>query len=120
MPSIFMARGPTRSNPPRRLRSRGPSGLIPGMSQAFLVSAARTPIGGFGGGLASLTAPELGAATIRAALERAGVPVDAIEQVIMGNVVAAGLGQAPARQAGRRAGVPDGHGALTVNKVCGS
>ena len=90
------------------------------MPDAFLVSAARTPIGGFQGSLAALAAPALGACAIRAAVERAGVAVDAIEQVIMGNVVAAGLGQAPARQAGRGAGIPDGHGALTVNKVCGS
>ena len=87
---------------------------------AYLVAAARTPIGGFGGVLASLSAPELGAAALRAAVARAGVPPEAIEQVIMGNVLAAGLGQAPARQAGLGAGIPRAHGALTVNKVCGS
>ena len=87
---------------------------------AYLVGAARTPIGGFGGALASLSAPELGAAALRAAVARAGVAAEAIEQVIMGNVIAAGLGQAPARQAGLGAGIPRGHGALTVNKVCGS
>ena len=87
---------------------------------AYLVSAARTPIGGFGGALASLSAPELGAAALRAAVARAGVPPEAVEQVIMGNVIAAGVGQAPARQAGLGAGIPRAHGALTVNKVCGS
>ena len=87
---------------------------------AYLVSAARTPIGGFGGALASLSAPELGAAALRAVVARAGVPPEAVEQVIMGNVIAAGVGQAPARQAGLGAGIPRAHGALTVNKVCGS
>ena len=87
---------------------------------AYLVGAARPPIGGFGGALASLSAPELGAAALRAAIERAGVSPATVEQVIMGNVIAAGLGQAPARQAGIGAGLPPAHGALTVNKVCGS
>jgi len=87
---------------------------------AYLVGAARTPIGGFGSALASLSAPELGAAALRAAIERAGVSPATVEQVIMGNVIAAGLGQAPARQAGIGAGLPPAHGALTVNKVCGS
>ena len=87
---------------------------------AYLVSAVRTPIGGFGGALASLSAPALGAAAVRAAVARAGLTPEAVEQVIMGNVIAAGLGQAPARQAGLGAGIPPAHGALTVNKVCGS
>jgi len=73
---------------------------------AYLVGAACTPIGGFGGTLGSLSAPKLGAAALRAAVARAGVPADAVEQVIMGNVIAAGLGQAPARQAGLGAGIP--------------
>jgi acetyl-CoA C-acetyltransferase len=90
------------------------------MSNALIVAAARTPIGGFQGALAALAAPALGATAIRAAIARSGVPADVVEQVIMGNVVSAGLGQAPARQAGLGAGVPVGHGALTVNKVCGS
>jgi len=90
------------------------------MHDAYIVSAARTPIGGFGGALSAVAAPELGAAALRAAIERARVPAAAIEQVIMGNVLAAGLGQAPARQAGLGAGVPREHGALTINKVCGS
>ena len=79
------------------------------MRDVYLLSAARTPIGGFGGALAGLTAPELGAKAIRAAIERAGAPAEAIEQVIMGNVIASGLGQAPARQAGLGAGVPRTH-----------
>jgi acetyl-CoA C-acetyltransferase len=90
------------------------------MRDVYLVSAARTPIGGFAGGLAAVSAPELGATALRAAIERARVPIDAVEQVIMGNVLAAGLGQAPARQAGLGAGVPRTHAALTINKVCGS
>ena len=90
------------------------------MHDAYIVSAARTPIGGFGGALSAVAAPELGAAALRAAIERARVPAAAIEQVIMGNVLAAGLGQAPARQAGLGAGVPREHCALTINKVCGS
>ncbi len=95
---------------------------LPGvvMRDVYLLSAARTPIGGFGGALAALTAPELGARALRAAVDRSGVPADAVEQVIMGNVLAAGLGQAPARQAGLGAGIPRTHGALTINKVCGS
>ena len=90
------------------------------MRDVYIVSAARTPIGGFGGGLAALSAPELGATALRAAIERARVPPAAVEQVIMGNVLAAGIGQAPARQAALGAGVPSTHGALTINKVCGS
>jgi acetyl-CoA C-acetyltransferase len=90
------------------------------MADAYLVSAARTPIGSFGGALAPLVAPALGALAVRAAVAWAGVPTDAVEQVIMGNVVAAGLGQAPARQVGLGAGLARSHGALTVNKVCGS
>jgi acetyl-CoA C-acetyltransferase len=90
------------------------------MPDAYLVATARTPIGGFLGALSSLSAPALGAHAIRAAVARAGLAPALIEQVIMGNVVSAGLGQAPARQAGRGAGIPDGHAALTVNKVCGS
>ncbi|MCC6765818.1 MAG: thiolase family protein [Deltaproteobacteria bacterium] len=90
------------------------------MGDAYLLSAVRTPIGGFRGTLSQRTAPELGAVVLRAAVERAQVPPEDVEQVIMGNVIAAGLGQAPARQAGLGAGLPRGHGALTVNKVCGS
>jgi len=85
-----------------------------------LVSAARTPIGRFLGGLAPLTAPQLGAIAIRAAVERSRVPASEIEEVIMGNVIQGGVGQAPARQAAMKAGIPATVSALTVNKVCGS
>ncbi len=86
----------------------------------FIVGAARTAIGRFLGGLASLRAPELGAVAIAAAVERAGVNPAEVEGVIMGNVCPAGIGQAPARQAAVRAGLPVEVPALTVNKVCGS
>ena len=85
-----------------------------------IVSAARTPIGRFLGGLAPLTAPELGAVAIRAAMERARIDPAAICEVIMGNVLQAGVGQAPARQAAIKAGIPGLVPAYTVNKVCGS
>ena len=85
-----------------------------------IVAAARTPIGKFLGSLSSLSAPELGAIAIRAALERAGLPAADIDEVIMGNVVQGGVGQAPARQAMLKAGVPSSVSALTINKVCGS
>src|SRR5215207_10412267 len=88
--------------------------------QAVIVSAARTPIGKFLGGLSSLSAPELGAIAIRAAIERAGIGMDSVEEVIMGNVIQGGVGQAPARQAALKAGVPATVSALTINKVCGS
>ena len=88
--------------------------------QAVIVSAARTPIGRFLGGLASLSAPELGAIAIRAAVERAGVDVGQIEEVIMGNVIQGGVGQAPARQAMLKANIPTSVSAMTVNQVCGS
>ncbi len=84
-----------------------------------LVSAVRTPIGRFLGALSPLTAPQLGAIAIEEAIRRAGIPVDQIDEVIMGNVVSAGVGQAPARQAAM-AGVPDDVPAVTINKVCGS
>ena len=87
---------------------------------AVIVSAARTPIGRFLGGLAPLTAPELGAVAIRAAMERARIDVAEIGEVIMGNVLQAGVGQAPARQAAIKAGIPGLVPAYTVNKVCGS
>ena len=91
------------------------------MSESIvIVSAARTPIGGLLGDFAALPAWELGAAAIRAAVQRAGVPGDAIDEVLMGNCLMAGQGQAPARQAMRRAGVPDSAGAVTLSKMCGS
>jgi acetyl-CoA C-acetyltransferase len=85
-----------------------------------IVAAARTPLGRFLGGLAPVTAADLGAVAIRAALERGGVPASSVDEVLMGCVLPAGQGQAPARQAMRAAGVPDAVGATTVNKVCGS
>lgn len=85
-----------------------------------IVGAARTPIGAFQGSLSKLTAPQLGAVAIKAALERAGVKPEAVQEVLMGCVLQAGVGQAPARQALRLAGIPDRVPATTVNKVCGS
>ena len=90
------------------------------MKEIVILGGARTPIGSFLGTLASLPAPRLGAIAIKCALENAGVSAEQIQQVIMGNVLQAGVGQAPARQAGIYAGVPVGAGAVTVNKVCGS
>ena len=88
--------------------------------QPVILSAARTPIGKFLGGLSPLTAPELGAVAIRAAVQRAGIDPGDIEEVIMGNVIQGGVGQAPARQAQIKAGIPASVSATTVNKVCGS
>ena len=87
---------------------------------AVIVSAARTPIGRFMGGLSSLKATDLGSIAIRAALDRAGLDRNDIDDVILGCVITAGLGQAPARQAALRGGVPDTVGAMTVSRVCGS
>jgi acetyl-CoA C-acetyltransferase len=88
--------------------------------EVVIVGAARTPIGSFLGSLASVTAPRLGAVAIRAALQRAGVMPGAVDEVVMGNVLQAGIGQAPARQAAIYAGVPETTPAWTLNKVCGS
>jgi len=88
--------------------------------QAVIVSAARTPVGKFQGTLAGFSASDLGAVAIRAALERAGVDPTSVDEVLMGNVVLAGQGQAPARQAAIKAGLPGSVGATTVNKICGS
>jgi acetyl-CoA C-acetyltransferase len=85
-----------------------------------IVGAARTPIGRYLGGLAPLSAPELGAIAIRAALERSGVSADEVHEVIMGHVIQGGTGQAPARQAMLKAGLPASISAVTINKVCGS
>ncbi|HYH10406.1 MAG TPA: acetyl-CoA C-acyltransferase [Thermoanaerobaculia bacterium] len=90
------------------------------MKEIVILGGARTPIGSFQGTLSSLTAPRLGAVAIKCALENSGVTAEQVQQVIMGNVLQAGVGQAPARQAGIYAGVPVGAGAVTVNKVCGS
>src|SRR5450756_1674768 len=85
-----------------------------------IVGAARTPIGKFLGALASLSAPELGAIAIREALKRSKVPAEDVQEVIMGHVIQGGTGQAPARQAALKAGLPATVSAVTVNKVCGS
>ena len=88
--------------------------------EVYLVSAARTPIGKFGGALAETPATSLGGVAIRGAVERAGVPPDAVDEVFMGQVIQAGAGQAPARQAALQAGLPPSVSATTINKVCGS
>jgi len=85
-----------------------------------IVGAARTPMGGFQGSLKDMLAPQLGTIAIKAALERAGVKADHVDEVIMGCVLPAGQGQAPARQASLGAGIPDTVGATTINKMCGS
>ncbi len=90
------------------------------MGDAFLLSAARTPIGKYLGAFADIPAPQLGAIVLAEASRRAQVSVDRIEEVILGNVLQAGLGQNPARQAALKAGLPDSIAAFTVNKVCGS
>jgi acetyl-CoA C-acetyltransferase len=90
------------------------------MSDAFILSACRTPIGKFRGALSTLPATELGAIAVREAVARAGIQPAHVDEVILGNVLSAGVGQAPARQAALRAGLPSTVAALTVNKVCGS
>jgi acetyl-CoA C-acetyltransferase len=90
------------------------------MSDVYILSAARTPIGKFGGGLSTVPATELGATAIRAAVERAGIAPEHIDEAIMGQVIQAGAGQAPARQAALKAGLPESVSATTINKVCGS
>jgi acetyl-CoA C-acetyltransferase len=86
----------------------------------FITGVARTPIGSLNGAFASLTAPQLGAIAIKAALERAGIPPEKVTEVFMGNVVSAGIGQAPAQQASIYAGLPTNIPCTTVNKVCAS
>jgi acetyl-CoA C-acetyltransferase len=90
------------------------------MKDVVIVGMARTPIGSFQGALASMSAPKLGAHAIKSALERAGVKPEQVSEVIMGNVLTGGVGQAPARQAMIFAGIPTSVPALTINKVCGS
>ncbi len=90
------------------------------MPEAFILSAARTPIGRYLGGLSDVPAPQLGAAAVAEALRRARVPPERVDEVVMGNVLQAGLGQNPARQTALKAGLPDTIAAYTVNKVCGS
>ena len=88
--------------------------------KVVIVSAARTPIGSFMGALSTVTAPQLGAVAIKGALDKISLDYNLVDEVIMGNVVQAGTGQAPARQASRLAGLPDSVVATTVNKVCAS
>src|ERR687890_1526927 len=90
------------------------------MQDAVIVSAVRTPTGKFLGSLKDFSATDLGALVVREAVRRAGIDPAAVEECIMGNVVSAGLGQAPARQAALRGGLADHVAALTINKVCGS
>ncbi|MFZ3155255.1 MAG: acetyl-CoA C-acetyltransferase, partial [Pseudomonas sp.] len=90
------------------------------MSDIVIVSGARTPMGGFQGNLSSVAAVDLGAAAIRAAVERAGIAAADVEEVIMGCVLPAGLKQGPARQASLNAGLPAATGCTTINKLCGS
>jgi acetyl-CoA C-acetyltransferase len=85
-----------------------------------IAGIARTPMGGLLGDLAGMPAPQLGAVAVKAAVARSGVSVEAVDWIVMGNVLSAGLGQAPARQAGRHAGLPDSVQATTLNKMCGS
>src|SRR5687768_8092 len=93
---------------------------MPDTREAVIISAARTPTGKFQGALKGFTAPELGAIAIKEAVKRAGVEPAQVDEVIMGCVVQAGIGQAPARQAAMKAGLPAEVSALTVNMVCGS
>src|SRR5262249_14863800 len=94
--------------------------MHPTLPPVYVVSAARTPIGAFLGSLSSLRAPDLGATAMKGALARAKLAPDAIQEVFMGNVLSAGIGQAPARQAAIYAGIPNTVPATTVSKVCGS
>ena len=90
------------------------------MQEVYVIESVRTPLGSFGGALADVEAPQLAATVIRAILERTGLAVDAVDEVIVGQVLSGGTGQAPARQAMRLAGLLDTTPAMTINKVCGS
>jgi len=90
------------------------------MSEVVIVSAVRTAVGSFNGGLSALSAPEMGSIVVQEAIKRAGISNDIVEEVILGNVLQAGLGQNPARQAAVKAGLPVEIPSLTINKVCGS
>ncbi|RSD27332.1 acetyl-CoA C-acetyltransferase [Mesobacillus subterraneus] len=89
-------------------------------TEAVIVAAVRTAIGSFNGSLKNISAPELGAAVIKDALKQAGVKPEQVDEIIMGNVLQAGLGQNPARQAAIKAGIPESASSMTINKVCGS
>jgi len=90
------------------------------MKEVYIVSAVRTPIGSFLGSLSSVPAPKLGAAAIKGAIEKANISVDEVDEVFMGNVLQANVGQAPARQAAMFAGLNTNVPATTINKVCAS
>lgn len=90
------------------------------MENVVIVAAARTPVGSFLGSLSSVSAPKLGSIAIKAAIEKAGIKPTDVDEVIMGNVLTAGIGQAPARQAALGAGLPESVPCMTINKVCGS
>lgn len=90
------------------------------MKKSVIVAAKRTPIGSFNGSLSPLSAIELGSRAIKSIIDETNIPVEEINEVIMGNILSAGLGQAPARQAALGAGLPDKIECLTINKVCGS
>src|SRR5581483_1446863 len=119
---VFVHRGWRRIVRPRRPsyneRSRRAEGAV--MDETVIISAVRTPIGKFQGALGEVPAPELGAMVVREAVKRAGVEPKQVDECIMGLVVAAGLGQNPARQAALRGGLLPEAGAMTINKVCGS
>lgn len=90
------------------------------LEEVYIVSAVRTPLGTFGGGLSAMSAPQLGGVAIKEAVKRAGITPGDVQEIFMGNVLSANLGQAPARQASKAAGLPDSVIATTVNKVCSS
>ena len=116
---VALARLPSSASAPAR-RALATSSKPLGDRDPVIVSFARTPIGKFNGALASLTAPQLGAVAIKAAVARAGIQGEDVQEVLMGNVVSAAIGQAPARQASMFAGLPVKTIATTVNKVCAS
>ena len=91
-----------------------------GSNEIVIISGCRTPIGKFQGSLSDLSAPQLGAIAVREAVKRANLDAKLVDECIMGNVVSAGLGQNPARQAALFGGLPPEVGAMTINKVCGS
>src|SRR5262245_13184259 len=105
---------------PRPRYSDGVEGASLGVRESVIVSAVRTPTGKFLGALKGFTATELGARVVAEAVHRAGIDPEVVDECIMGNVVSAGLGQNPARQAALEGGLPDHVAAVTINKVCGS
>ena len=90
------------------------------MKEVYIVSAVSTPLGSFGGSLSGLTATKLGSVVVKAAVEKAGIKSEAVNEVFLGNVLSANLGQAPARQASIFAGIPNTVPCTTINKVCAS